>query len=227
MKLKTLKLFCIAPFFIYQFCSGDSAEQVFSQIYSTGFWADHETVSGHGSKLSETKAIREKLPALLKQLGIKTILDIPCGDCNWMKTIDLEDCAYTGADIVLELIKNNQQRYTQKNRQFMQLNLITDQLPQTDFIICRDCLVHLSFKEILSAFRNLKKSKSTYLLVTHYTNCSINQDIRTGDWRPLNFQLAPFNFCHPLLVINEQAPSGPDKDYVKTLSLWRLEDINI
>lgn len=230
MKLKSINFFFVITLCMTQLCWCDSAEQIFTHIYTTGYWAhnaNQETASGHGSKLSSTKTIREQLPLLLKKLEIKTLLDIPCGDFNWMKTIDLENYIYIGADIVLELIKDNQKKHTSKNRKFMQLDLVKDQIPQVDLIMCRDCLVHLSFQEILQAIKNIKKSKSTYLLMTHYTNLNANTDIKTGSWRPLNFQSAPFNFSQPFLIINEQSPVGPDKDHVKTLALWRLDDINI
>ena len=53
---------------------------VFSTIFNMGLWGSNESRSGGGSHINTTKTIREKLPVLWKQYGIKTFLDVPCGD---------------------------------------------------------------------------------------------------------------------------------------------------
>src|SRR5581483_12277106 len=103
------KIIPILFFSSLNFCAEQSwTKQVFTYIYSVNHWGDTESVSGHGSKLSETLAIRSQLPAILKQLNIKSILDLPCGDFNWMKTVDLHEYHYIGADIVSAIISKNQ-----------------------------------------------------------------------------------------------------------------------
>ena len=41
---------------------------------------DSNSFSGTGSNLDQTKEIIKKLPILIKNYKIKSILDIPCGD---------------------------------------------------------------------------------------------------------------------------------------------------
>lgn len=82
-----------------------------------------------------------------------------------MKHVPLDGADYTGADIVPDLIERNRQFETEKIR-FKQLNLIQGRLPKVDLIFGRDCLVHLSYQDALTALRNICNSGSTYLLTT-------------------------------------------------------------
>src|SRR5471032_3277523 len=119
-------------------------------------------ISGQGSDLAQTAAIRAALPGLLKQLGARTMLDAPCGDFFWMKEVPLELERYIGADIVPALIAENTKKYANPAREFQVLDLTRHALPAVDVIFCRDCLVHLPFEAIAAALANIKKSGSRY-----------------------------------------------------------------
>jgi hypothetical protein len=89
-------------------------------------------------------------------------------------------------------------------------------------IFVRDCFVHLSYKDIDSAIKNIKSSASKYLLTTTFTNHHLNVDILTGEWRPLNLQVQPFNFSTPILVINENCTEGNGEFIDKSMALWEI-----
>src|SRR5258708_2291880 len=86
---------------------GKPTSQIFEEIYQKNDWDDDESVSGHGSRLDRTANIRAALPSLLQRYQCLSLLDIPCGDFNWMKTVAL-DVDYVGADIVGDLIRCDQ-----------------------------------------------------------------------------------------------------------------------
>ena len=136
-----------------------SVKEVFQQIYEQNRWGNEESVSGHGSDLLQTEHLRPQLQQLFSDLSIKSVLDIPCGDFNWMKTLDLSEISYIGADIVPDLIEKNLKNYASSKRDFQVLNLVNDTLPTVDMVLCRDCLVHLSYENIHLALQNIKKSK--------------------------------------------------------------------
>jgi hypothetical protein len=204
---------------------GRTTEQVFTGIYRDRIWGGENSVSGTGSDEYQTKVIIEALPSVFRDFAISTILDIPCGDFHWMKSVDLTGIDYTGADIVSELIEKTAEQYGREGVRFQQLNLIEDKLPKVDLVFCRDCLVHLSFEDIFSALNNLSNSQSEYLLTTTFTERTDNDDIPTGQWRSLNLEHAPFRFPKPLRIINEGCTEA-DGDFTdKALGLWKIADI--
>jgi hypothetical protein len=159
-------------------------------------------------------------------MNIKSVLDLPCGDFNWMQRVDMSNVEYIGGDIVEDLIKSNIKQYKEReNITFQVLNLITDTLPKSDLIFARDCLVHLPFKEVNSAINNIKSSGSKYLLTTTFTNRKKNNDIVTGDWRPLNLQEKPFNFPTPILIINENCTENNGQYNDKSMALWDISKL--
>ena len=62
----------------------------FGRIPETNLWGAGTSVSGVGSELAATAAIRERLPALLQELGARSMLDAPCGDHRWMAGVALD-----------------------------------------------------------------------------------------------------------------------------------------
>jgi hypothetical protein len=149
------------------------------------------------------------------------MLDIPCGDFVWMQHVDIGAATYIGADIIRELILSLEKLNRTNTRRFMVLDIVDDDLPQANLIMCRDCLVHLSYRLIRKAVRNIRRSQSTYLLTTTFTEHS-NSDIVTGNWRPLNLCRPPFNFPAPIQLINEGHPP-PYGD--KSLGLWQISGL--
>lgn len=198
-----------------------SAEQIFTTYYETNRWNDEYSRSGPGSNLVMTNEFRPRLPEVWRSLGVNSILDVPCGDFRWMKEVDLRGFDYTGADIVGQIVADNRRQYSRAGIDFRRINLIADALPPADLVFCRDCLVHLSLADVTRALANIKRSGATWLMTTHFPQTQFNADIVTGQWRPLNFEQAPFGFAPPELVIVEK--SDPSLEWPdKSLAVWRI-----
>lgn len=202
--------------------NNQNAKDKFTFIYESNFWAGDSSVSGEGSDDLQTAQIKIHLPKLLEQYNIKTMLDLPCGDFNWMKDVDLNLDKYIGGDIVEEIVELNNQKYSNPDREFRVLNLIEDKLPKTDLLFCRDCLVHLSFEDIFKSIANIKKCGIKYLMTTTFPECQENKNITTGDWRIINLELSPFNFPKPLYLLNENCTEGEGTYKDKSLGLWEV-----
>jgi hypothetical protein len=200
-------------------------ELEFTDKYSRNAWRGVESVSGTGSDLSQTLVIAAEIPTLLRELGVVSMLDVPCGDFNWMRTVDLTGIRYIGADIVKDLVRRNR-TFEKENIAFTHANLLTDELPKVDLILCRDCLVHFSHADIRRALNNMRRSGATYLLTTTFPDRTENADIPTGRWRVLNLERAPFNFPPPLRLIVEQCTEGNGKYSDKSLGVWRIDDLS-
>lgn len=196
----------------------------FIEIYASGgFGGDNVPSSGTGSTLTQTKIIKDELTTLLRELNVRTIIDAACGDFNWMKEVDLNGCYYIGLDIVEELIKKNNDEYGSEKIIFFVGDIVKDSITNADLILCRDCFVHLSNKDILRTISNFKRSKSVYLLTTTFTRLQKNKNLVSGrGWRPINLQRPPFNFPEPLKIINENCTEGDGIYCDKSLALWQI-----
>jgi SAM-dependent methyltransferase len=171
-----------------------------------------------------TAALRAELPALLRRLRARTLLDAPCGD-GWLAAADLGRVDYIGADIVAGLVAGNAERYPGPGRRFVRLDLIRDPLPWADVVLCRDCLVHLNYPQIFATFANLRRSRSRYLLTTTFVELDANADVDTGDWRPLNLRLPPFRLPEPVALIVEGCTEAGGAYADKALGLWKIADL--
>ena len=204
-----------------------SISGVFEDIYHTGAFKGRESLSGPGSDLEETVILRSRIPELFSQFNVRTVIDAPCGDLNWMRYVVDYVEHYIGADIVPDLIDANRRRYVSENVEFLVADITKDVLPRGDIIMCRDCFVHLPFSAIGAALKNFKASGSTYLLTTTYPLTKRHVDIIPGLWRPLNLELKPFGFPPPLLSIDEKSTQEGGLYSDKMLALWKLEDLPI
>lgn len=198
-----------------------TAEDRFKHIYETNHWDEAESVSGPGSTLEETEPIRRELPALLAEMGASSLLDLPCGDFHWMQHTDLSGVRYIGGDLVGDLIECNQEKHSCDGVDFQKIDLVNDTLPAVDVILCRDCLVHLSFADAQAALSNIARSGAGWLLATSFPSVTRNDDIVTGQWRPINLTLPPFNLSEPEQVIGENCTESEFAD--KNLSLWPVD----
>jgi SAM-dependent methyltransferase len=198
-----------------------SIKETFTDIYENNLWTSSESSSGIGSELKNTELIRNELPYLFQKFDIKSMLDIPCGDWNWMKKVDLSSVSYIGADIVEKLIISNKQSYP--NIDFRTLDLTTDELPKVDLVFVRDCLGHLTNENVHKAIANIKNSGSKYLLATSFTRWSMNPDIQDGGWKCINLMIEPF-YLNPIYLINENCQEGYPHYNDKCMIMFKMND---
>jgi hypothetical protein len=198
----------------------------FERIVRTNLWGAATSVSGLGSENAATAAVRDALPALLRRLEVRSLLDAPCGDATWIM-----DCVrgldYVGVDIVSSLIAANRDRVMRGEiaGRFVLADITTDTLPSADAILCRDCLVHLSFDNIRRAVAQFRATGAEWLLTTTFPEWDVNSDCEDGDWRALNLQRPPFAWPAPRELINERCDESDGGWRDKSLALWRLADI--
>lgn len=193
----------------------------FRTIYRENRWsggrADRPSASGNGSTLPATESLRGVLPAYLRKLGTRTLLDLGCGDFYWMKTVDLP-CRYIGIDIVEEVIAEDRRLYGDDNRSFLCVDASADTLPDADVILCREVLFHLGFADALAALANVRRSAAKYLLATSDPTIRFNADIPTGAFRDVNLAIAPYNLGEP----SEVLPDGDGSNSRRIMGVWKL-----
>jgi len=195
----------------------------FTRLYETNLWDGAESRSGVGSSLAATERIRRELPPLLHRLGVRRLLDVPCGDFHWMRHVELGDVEYVGGDIVAELVAENERRWGAPGRRFVQVDLTAGPLPPADAVLSRDCLVHLSYDHVRRALATVKASGARWLITTTFLDLAANRDVADGDWRPLNLQRPPFSLPAPAAVIVEGCTEEDGAYADKALGVWRCD----
>lgn len=199
-------------------------EQTFRRIYQHNHWGAEQR-SGAGASRAQTAIVLSELAGLIRELDIKVLLDLPCGDFSWMRDLAADDVSYIGGDIVSAVIDINKARFGTPFRTFQVLDLTRDPLPTADLLLCRDCLVHLSFADAHAALANVSRAPIRYFLTTTFPDCSRNDDIVSGDWRVINLELPPFNLPPPLRLIGERCSEANGLFADKSLALYRVQDL--
>ena len=192
----------------------EKPEDRFTKIYSSNHWNSSESRSGEGSTLENTQNIRAELPKILGRYKINKILDAPCGDFNWIQHVTKNiHIKYISGDIVKLLIKFNKSEYSDKDTTFIHLDLTKNTLPKVDLLFCRDCLFHLSYRDISLVLNNFLGSSIPYLMTTSSAAPNgpriKNSDIATSDWRLIDFFTEPFSLlqCDVLESVSDEMVS--------------------
>lgn len=213
----------------------DECKVVFTQIMHANLWGSAESLSGPAATLKATRTIRENLPRIAAEYDVRSVLDVPCGDFNWMRHVDWTVERYVGADIVDSVVRSNRIRFGRAEREFRSMNLVTDVPEAFDLVLIRDLFVHLPFDAIFRAIANVKRSGSRYVLMTSFPEARVNHDIPFGGFRPTNMEAAPFVLPPPLVTVadwdyldvpavrRKGRPAG--EPWGRSLSLWRVSDL--
>ena len=174
--------------------SNEDPESVFTNIYQHGCWGWNEDglgFSGDGSTLRNTTHYVAFLQQFIKANKIKSVVDAGCGDWTFSKEIDWGDVQYLGVDVVKSVIDANNQKYGTKNIRFEHFDILRYALPAADLLICKDVLMHLSNRDIISFLKSTKQFKHC-LFTNNIGSENENQDIPRGGFRPLDLTAAPF-----------------------------------
>ena len=192
-----------------------NTEQVFTSIFRRNGWGGDDSRSGKGSSLRFAEPLGKIIKEAIEFTKAVTVLDAPCGDYKWMQGAEIPPENYVGVDIVEEMIEQLKEEHP--DRTWMQKDITKDELPKADLIVCRHCIVHLSFELGLQAIENFRRSGAKWLLATTFDK-EKNKDIRTGGWRTLNLSIEPFN-------LGECYQKWPEKIQNRKdlfLGLWKL-----
>ena len=193
-----------------------TTKERFTEIYQRNLWLSSESKSGDGSEIMYTKTLRSWLIQNINNLKVNTFVDAPCGDYNWMKLVTpLVDIKYVGLDIVDDIIEKNALHYASEKIEFRVANICYDEIPDCDIIMVRDCLFHLSYKDINDFLINLSKTNYKYLLTTtHKVDINFsNTDIQTGDFRLIDLFSPPFVFSAE--TVKDRVDDFPEGETLK------------
>lgn len=197
---------------------------VFSAIYADKVWTvgtSNESLSGDGSTMQATVATRATLTRIIQAHGVRSFLDAPCGDFNWMRHLPMPGVRYTGADIVQSVVDENNRLFASEQRRFVRLDLV-EQVPEAhDLVLCRDCIMHLPNADVQRLLANISASGSKFMLITVHPRLDRNDEIdRVGGYRGVNLRLPPFGLPEPIECVPDGSSDRAKFD--RWLALYRL-----
>ena len=192
----------------------------FDEIATGNLWGSSESLSGAGSEIARTERYRKSLVEFIRDRGFRSMFDAPCGDLNWMNlALEKMHVEYVGGDISPALVALNRERFP--NLEFVEFDITADPFPAADVWHCRDCLFHLSYRDVDLALRNFAKSEIPYALITNHRGLIRNVDIETGGWRYIDLRRTPFNLPAPEAMLDDYAPG----DLPRYVGLWTREQV--
>ena len=184
--------------------------------------------------------LREEIKKLIAEKGIKSVVDIPCGDFHWMKEIVFNFDYYTGGDIVEKAIETNNEKYGNSRIKFIHFDLVNDTIPEGDLLIVRDVIGHFPLEDGKKIIDNILKSNCKYLLSTSWakkvdqgwSKCNPtdvhreNEGVDYGRFYPVNLMAAPFNFPEADVYLEEDVRvDNWENGNRKVLALWDLQKV--
>jgi hypothetical protein len=131
------------------------------------------------------------------------------------------------ASILPDLIAHLQSRAAadEIEGEYLVADITRGPLPRCDAVLCRDCLVHLSFANIERAVANFRRSGAAWLIATTFPEWQNNRNCEDGDWRALNFEREPFGWGPPRALLNENCTEAGGGWRDKSLGVWPLAEI--
>jgi hypothetical protein len=199
----------------------------FDKIYKTGTWgpktreasdfygdahwppkpARQRSASGGGSDLGyATETSLKIIRDTITKFNIKSMIDIPCGDVNWiLDSLETDTLPlYVGLDITSAVIDINKQRFAHHtNKQFHFWDATSCVLPRFqngtsdlqsfDLVHIRDVIQHMHLDQGVKFFCNAFESGVKIMITTTY-NSAKNSDIQEGSYYANNLAKEPFNF---------------------------------
>lgn len=243
-------------------------QKAFENVYSSNLWTQGSTAapagrahgrpkaggipkSGSGSTLTVTADARAALLKVIRERGIRSIVDAPCGDLTWMPTLfpmlEAMNVSYHGVDVVRSQIRSHQQQYAMPGvRSFSVVDLAVGPLPSADLIFSRQAMQHLHAAEVLKVLGQISRSDAKLMLATTYdvpltnrrpkpqvlvtlgqrfwaANSDENYMMRPVGAACLLMDLtrAPFDLPQPIAAYKERGPRNRH-GFSEYLGLWPL-----
>lgn len=183
-----------------------------SDFYNEAEWPPNDnqriSASGPGSDLgSATVTSLKIIKDTITKFDVKSMVDIPCGDVNWIFDSFETDTLpmYVGLDIAGAVIKVNQKRFAHhRNKQFHFWDATSCILPKFrngtndvqafDLVQVRDVIMHMPLELGVAFYCNVFKAGPKVLVTTSYPNRPKNTNIKEGNHYPNNLWVDPFNF---------------------------------
>lgn len=190
-------------------------EKIFTDIYENKVWGDNSLNEYNGSSGEGSTVFFNKdtyIPFLKKIIidrGIKTVVDLGCGDflCGKLIYDDL-NVTYTGYDVYKKIVDYNLKSYSLPKYNFMHLDILNkkEEIKEGDLCILKDILQHWNLNNIYAFLDYLVESKKfKYILICNCSNQKTdNTNAGDGGSMPLSCDYLPLKKYNPKKILNYQ-----------------------
>lgn len=174
-------------------------------VYEYNVWGSDVSRSGTGSDLwsPEARLAVTALEAVVDAFGIRSILDAACGDATWMVPYFVSrhpEIAYTGVDVVAEVVARNRQRHP--GLQFVTVDLSEQPLPGgSQLIFSKETINHMHLNDAQLAIRRFVATGAKYLL----TNVHEGADNMEGLKKTCHTTYIKYDYSAPPFELNRIA----------------------
>lgn len=156
---------------------------IFDNVYRDRLWSigddpTAEFYSGIGSYDPSVVDYTDLVKRLIEELGIKSVIEIGCGDFAVASKYVSECRSYTGIEVVKRLAEHNQRKFGNASVKFIWLDASQSKLPRSDLCIIRQVLQHLPNRDILAIFQNIS---SKHIMVTEHLPSVANTKTYNAD----------------------------------------------
>ena len=204
---------------------------VFLTIYKSYHWrsynkpTEEQSISGLGSDMGSNSPLIISLKKFIETHKIKNILDLGCGDFNWMRHVVVNNKnikKYLGYDIVKDIVIKNNNKFSNKIISFKNKDILEiETINKYDLVIVRDLFIHIKNHEILKILNNIKMSKSKYAMFGNYQTVEFNNDLTNyGHHREVNLERDPFHLRKPIIFFDDNEKQRS----IRKLNIYRLND---
>jgi len=190
----------------------------FDAVAQNESWKEILSVSGPGSELDSGSVLHslDVLDQICRDLDIRSIADIPCGDFHWIHLFlqKWPDISYVGYDVsptMIDLASANG-----PGRRFELLDVTKETPAAADLIFCKDFVNHIERHHIWAALRNMSASGSRWIMITSNRGCR-NRALwlkTNSSSRKVDLSAHPYKLPEPIY-----------SDHY--LSVWKASDIAV
>jgi SAM-dependent methyltransferase len=190
----------------------DSHRRIFDRYYREDVWVGGG--SGTGSSAEVTEVYRDFLVRFMRERGVKSVVDLGCGDWRFSQLIDWTGIDYLGVDVSSTVLAATR-KHGRPGIRFAEIDGSREALPPADLLIAKDVLQHWSNAEILRFLPQLQAFR--FALITNGADPrDRNADIRSGLCRPIDLSAPPFELSGETVLRYEA-------DEPKAVFLWTNE----
>jgi hypothetical protein len=186
-------------------------ESVFTNVYENKVWGNNKNKqykgsSGSGSNVKyNEKTYIPFLKEFITNTGIKTVVDLGCGDFKCGNLIyESLNVEYTGYDTYKKVIESNSAQHLSSKYNFNHLDFCNNgnQIVSGDLCIIKDVIQHWSLDNIYTFLDFLVNSKKfKYILICNCCNQQKDDtNISNGDFRCLSSKHFPLKKYNPTIV---------------------------